>query len=294
MKVDYSFIETFLKIIDGKMDSYDLESNVGFQTIISHALLTGNNFNIKNIDDAVKGKSDRAYGLRNLLENVERIKALYKMLRSHEKEWLKEVRMNIEKLFRGIDHDMTTVYLVIGYDIGIGINKKVCVNLNSEICLQDYRELISIIIHETAHTYYESIHRSILDDFKLETPSDMKRLLDNAIQYEGVGVFSAEEYRVKNNLPQTGSRIQEDYQILTDNSKGLKLLEEYKELAKDLKDGDLNDAQEFLRRCFGESKLPHRLGYSIFTEINKAKGIKGVKEAIRMTNRDFVEKFLVK
>ncbi len=35
--------------------------------------------------------NDEAYGLRNLLKNVETIKALYKTLKTQEKEWLKEV-----------------------------------------------------------------------------------------------------------------------------------------------------------------------------------------------------------
>ena len=57
--------------------------------------------------------------------------------------------------------------------------------------------------------------------------------------------------------------------------------------------GKLKDKEEFLKRGFGQSKLTHRLGYSIFTEINEVNGIEGVKEAVYMSNEDFVEKFLI-
>ena len=293
MKIDYSYIETFFKIMDKKTDISELESNGGFKTIITHAQETGNDFSLKDIENAIKDINDEAYGLRNLLKNVERIKALYKTLKTQEKEWLKEVKIHVEKLFNDIDYEVTIIYPVIGYDIGIGLNRNVCVNLNSEIFLKDYRELISIIIHETAHTYYELIHGSILDCFKIDTLVNMKNLLNNAIQYEGVGIFSAEKYRVKNNLPNTGSPIQEDYKILTNKDKRLELLNEYKELSNDLMSGKLKDKEEFLKRGFGQSKLTHRLGYSIFTEINEVNGIEGVKEAVYMSNEDFVEKFLI-
>lgn len=293
MKIDYSYIETFFKIIDKRTDISELESNGGFQTIITHAEKTGNDFSLKDIEDAIKDINDEAYGLRNLLKNIERIKTLYKTLKIQEKEWLKEVKFYVGKLFSDIDYEVTTIYPVIGYDIGIGLNRNVCVNLNSEICLKDYRELISIIIHETTHTYYEAIHGSILDCFKIDTLVDMKNLINNAIQYEGAGIFSAEEYRVKNNLLDTGSPIQEDYKILTNKDKRVELLHEYKELSNDLMSGRLQDKEEFVKRGFGQSKLTHRFGYSIFTEINEVNGIEGVKEAINMSNKDFVEKFLL-
>lgn len=72
-------------------------------------------------------------------------------------KWLKEVKMCVGELFSDPDYAIT-IYTVIGYDNGIGLNRNVCINLNSEICLRDYRELISTIIHETTHIYYESIH----------------------------------------------------------------------------------------------------------------------------------------
>ncbi len=227
------------------------------------------------------------------MKNIERIKTLYKTFKTQEKEWLKEVKMYVGELFSDPDYAIT-IYPVIGYDQGIGLNRNVCINLNSEICLRDYRELISTIIHETTHIYYESIHGSFLDWFKIDILVDMKSLLNKAIQYEGAGVFSEEKYRVKNNLANTGSPIQEDYKILTDKDKRLELLHEYKELSNDLMSGRLKDKKEFLERGFGQSKLAHRLGYSIFTELNKVSGIEGVRKAISMSNKDFAEKFLLK
>lgn len=293
MNIDYSYLDTFLRIFDEKGDIDELKDNVGFKTVITHSQRVGNDFNLRNIEDAIKGKSDRGYGLRNLLTNVERIKKLYNTLKLEEREWLGEVKANAEKLFGDIDHQATTIYPIIGYDIGIGLNGIVCVNLNSEICLKDYRELISIIIHEITHIYYDSIHGSILDYLKVDTLTDMKNILNRSIQYEGAGIFSAEEYRINNKLPNTGSPIQEDYEILIDKDKGLELFREYKELLDDLMSGKVKDKEEFMERGFGQSKMTHRLGYSVFTKINENRGIKGVREAINMSNKDFVEEFLI-
>lgn len=292
MQVDYSYIETIFRIIEEGLDIHELENNEGFQTVIDHAQLTGNEFSIKNVEDAIKGVNDNAYGLRNLLNNIERIKDLYELFKEQEDKWLKEVVKHIEKLFVDANHKVTKIYPVIGYDIGIGLNNKVCINLNSEILLQDYRELISIIIHESSHTYYESIHGSILELLKIKTPMDMKNLLNSAIQYEGVGIFSAEEYRTVNNLPKTGSPIREDYNISINDKSYMELFEEYKKLARDLINGDIKDSEEFMSRCFGELKLTHRLGYSIFSEINRKRGIRGVRDAIKMSNENFAEEFL--
>lgn len=290
MKVDYSYIDTFLKVIDGTTDIKELANNVGFQTIISHAKVTGNDFDLKTIDEAVKGINNKAYGLTNVIKNVDAIKDVYRDLRFHEKEWIEEIEAYTRKLFYDIKNDSIIVYPVIGYDIGIGINNIVCVNLNSEICLRDCRELISIIIHETTHVYYEHIHGACLDYFKLETPEEMKKLLDNAIQYEGAGVFSAKDYRERNVLPKYGTTIQEDYN--TSNKKSIKLFQEYKNITKSLANGDIKDKEEFLLRVFGESKLVHKLGYSIFNQIEKIEGIDGVKRAIHIDNESFIKDFL--
>lgn len=292
MNVDYSYVDVIFKIIDDKSNIDELKNNVGYQTIMLHSHNTGNDFSLRKIENAVKDISDNAYGLKNLLKNIERIKILYEVLKNKENEWLEEVKMYVSRLFNDIDYNIITIYPVIGYDIGIGLDKKVCVNLNSEICLNDYRELISIIIHETTHICYDFIHGSTIDSLEIETVGDMKNILEKLIQYEGVGVFSAEEYRVKHNLPNSGSRIQEDYEVLTNKDKRLELLGEYRELSDDLLSGRLRDEKEFMERGFGQTKLVHRLGYSIFTQINEDKGIDGVREAINMSNKDFVEKFL--
>lgn len=292
MKVDYSYIETFLDVINNKMNLNKLNDNVGFQTILFHAKNTGNEFGLIDIERAIKDISDNAYGLRNLLNNIERIETLYRELVTQESKWLDEVETNIAKLFNGCNHEETIIYPVIGYDIGVGLNKKVCVNLNSEICLQDVRELVSIIIHETAHTYYEEIHGSVFNTFSTTSTSEMKNLLHNAIQYEGVGIFSAEEYRIKNNLSNAGSIIQEDYLIASCSKRRKEIREEYRVLSNDLMAGRIRNSEEFLTRTFGKSKLTHRLGYSIFTEINQASGIDGVRDAIKMPNKEFSEKYL--
>lgn len=292
MQIDYSFMETVFKVIKESSDIHELKNNKGFRTVRRHAQLTGNEFSIKDIENAIMGADDTAYGLRNLSANLDRIEQLYKLFREQEEKWLGEVARHIDNLFDKANRKVTKLFPIIGYDIGIGLDNRVCVNLNSEILLQDYKELISIIIHETAHTHYESIHGPFLRLLELRTGTDMMALLNNAIQYEGVGVFSAEEYRMFNNLAKTGSPLQEDYDISMGDACYMGLFREYKSLKEELKRGAIKNSDEFMSRCFSESRLTHRLGYAIFSEINKREGINGVRNAIRMVNEDFAESFL--
>ncbi len=292
MQLDYSYMETIFKVIEQGADIGDLKNNEGFRTISRHAQLTGNEFFIKDIENAIMGVDDTAYGLRNLITNLDRIEQLYKLFREQEETWLGEVVRHIDNLFDKANRKVTKLFPIIGYDIGIGLDNRVCINLNSEILLQDYKELISIIIHETAHTHYESIHGPFLRLLELKTGTDMMALLNNAIQYEGVGVFSAEEYRMFNNLAKTGSPLQEDYDISMGDACYMGLFREYKSLKEALESGAIKNSDEFISRCFNESRLTHRLGYAIFSGINRKKGIEGVREAIRMGNEEFAERFL--
>ncbi len=292
MKVDFSYIDTILKVIENKTDLRELECNVGYQTIRQHANITGNEFSLVDIKNAIDGVSDKAYGLRNLMSNVQKIKDLYKLIKLNEREWLGEVEMHVANLINYKDYDVTTIYPVIGYDIGIGINKTVCVNLNSEICLNDFKELISIIIHEVTHTYYDEFHGLCFDADRMKIPDDMMNYLTAEIQYEGVGVFSAYEYRNKHNLSNVGSRIQEDYSFIASSDKGEEIINEYKRLTCDMVSGEIRNNNDFISRVFGKAKLPHRLGYNIFTEIYINSGVEGVRKAVRMSNKEFFDCYL--
>ena len=292
MKVDYSYIETFFNIVERKSEIDELKNCAGFQTIKFHADNTNESFGLKEIHRAITGLSDQAYGLKNMLSNINRIKMLYSNLKANETEWLNEIDIYMSNLFEDKKHGVTTIYPVIGYDIGIGINKKVCVNLNSEICLDDIRELISIIIHETAHTYYEELHGSAFKVSKTETMGDLINMLHDSIHYEGVGIFSTEDYRVKNNLPNSGSRIQDDYLIASCEKMQDQLKNEYRTLVKDLQFGNIEDTEEFMNRTFGNSKLAHRLGYYVFSEIHKVDGMDGVRKAINMDYKVFAVRYL--
>lgn len=289
LKADHSFMESFISCIANSTDFHELEDNPGYQTIISHARQTGNKFSIQDIEAAMKGSSAPGYGLINLSRNIGAIKNLWEILKEQEENWLAEVSYYTARLFPD-NLSEVTIYPVVGYDQGIGINSKVCVNLNSELCHENYKEIISVIIHEVAHTLYESLHGPILDLLKVETCADMKKLLDSLIQYEGVGVFSAEEYRIKHRLPCTGAPIQEDYN--NDNAKIAAMYRSYHALSKDLTEGRLTDVEEFFQRGFGPEKLTHRLGYAIFTELNKSMGFDAVLEAVQMPNAVFVREWL--
>lgn len=288
IRVDHTFMDTFFAVAAGMADVEKLNDTVGFQTITCHARHTGNTFSTADIDKALKGAGG-GYGLKNLSSNLPRIEKLWTIIKEREGEWTEEICAAADRLFAPTA-EAVTIIPVIGYDQGIGINNRVCVNLNSEACLQNYHELVSVLIHEVTHTLYESIHGPVLDLLTWQSPQDMKNLMDNLIQYEGAGVFSAKAYREKFSLPVTGSPIQEDYNLTRE--KIAELFREYQSLSDDLSSGKLTDAEEFVQRGFGPSKLTHRLGYAIFCKIFKAGGAVSVRNAVAMANEVFIEKYV--
>lgn len=288
IRVDHTFMDTFFAVAAGTADIEELNDTAGFRTITCHARHTGNSFAADDIGKALKGVGD-GYGLKNLSNNLLRIEKLWAAFKEREGAWTEEICAAADRLFAPAA-EVVTIIPVIGYDQGIGINKMVCVNLNSEACLQNYPELVSVLIHEVTHTLYESIHGPVLILLTWQSPQDMKNLMDNLIQYEGAGVFSAKPYREKFSLPSTGSPIQEDYNLTRE--KIADLYREYQSLSADLSSGKLTDAEEFFQRGFGPSKLTHRLGYAVFCEIFKTGGTQSVRNAVAMANEVFIEKYV--
>ena len=61
-------------------------------------------------------------------------------------------------------------YPSVGYDIGIGMKNIVCINFNSNIFFVNFKEIISLLIHETTHVVYERYNEPVIGIEKIEVP----------------------------------------------------------------------------------------------------------------------------
>lgn len=292
MKTDYSFIETLFSGIAGESQLAALEGTTGLRTISAHAALFGGTFGLTEIEDALRRGNERVYGFAGFAANRDRIQELSIGLKASEHEWLPEVERHVGCLFPQARLDKVTVCPVAGYDTGIGMQGVVCVNLNTGIFLDDVRELISLVIHETAHTAYEQARGPLPGIAGLGSNRAMRAFLDYYIQYEGYGVFTPAGYRAQHRLPSAGTPPQEDYRPADDRVLARSLAREYQALVSDLERPSDLPVETFFQRAFGQSRLPHRLGYAIVDTLHRAHGLLAVQTAAAMGGTEFVNKYL--
>ena len=147
MKFDFSYLDHFFAVLDQGQDINLIADTIGYQTIQKHVQLTGSEFSLENLKRSVEGHDNAGYGLRNLPQNVAKIRELANNLKSRTAEWQAVIEKNVGHVFKDYNSTNTVICPVIGYDIGIGLDNVSCINLNSQICLEDIREVFSISIH---------------------------------------------------------------------------------------------------------------------------------------------------
>ncbi len=252
----------------------------GYSAIQTHKDLTGNKFEIKQIEKALLGVDDSGYGLKNLDSNVELIKELHEKL-AEDLSWIDEIKDVLCDYF--VCHTLEDIYIcpVIGYDMGIGVENTVAINLNTELYLNCFKECISVILHEAAHVAFARKHRI---NIRLKNLNEVLESLNYLIQYEGVAIYISKVYRDKYNLDTAGDIVTEDTKVTKDDY--IELMEQYK------KAQTANNKEEALNYGFVEKRLAHPLGFYIVNQYANEKGIDGVKEIISMNSHQFANKFL--
>ncbi|MFP4456323.1 MAG: hypothetical protein ACLFPS_01505 [Clostridia bacterium] len=277
------FDDSFYKLIiqEQDFDKQKLNLTRGYSAIKTHQSRMNTNFSIKDIKNALLGIDDSGYGLKNLSNNIDNIKELYKKL-STDFEWIDDVRNNLLKYFSLQCVEDMYICPVIGYDAGIGIENTVCVNFNYKPYQKNYKECIAVIIHEAAHVAFNRKHGMHL---KFDTKNSVIEALQYLIQYEGIGIYIAKEYRESNNLINPNNNaLRDDYHVSESDYKRLKTLYNKALSAKTY--------EEAIENAFEKEKLSHKLGYYIVNKYAELKGIDGIKEIINMNNKEFVKKFL--
>ena len=280
MIFDFSYVDIILN--GGELK--DLTDTPAYQTIQKHVALTGSKFNINMIENALNGAVNAGYGLRNLSDNIDDIRHIVNQLKERTNEWQSIIEKGVKNIFVDCDLSSTIICPVIGYDIGIGIDNVVCINLNVSIN-KNIKEIFSISIHETAHTQTEHLGKS----FNIETKQNLLNTVSYLIPYEGIGIFSAYSYRVANSLPYYGYPSLEDY-IISD-IKYENLQRSYKKLREMNEDSKVT-LEEMKVEAFSTKRLTHRLGYEIVFRAYKQHGIEEVRNIAKMNMHEFIAKYL--
>jgi hypothetical protein len=288
VKFDYSFID----IITDKNCLNKIERIAkckGYETILNHCNITKNHFDLNKVFELTGGKGNTQSQIPEPFQKLRNALDFKKIISGNEIQITELTKKYIHKIYPSSDLSMTEIMLVAGYDVGIGINNSVAVSLDSSI-LTNINEFISIIIHEVSHTVFEKYAGQLKGNFNMNDINGFKSTVDYLIQYEGVGVFASRDFRKDNNLPNLGNPIIEDYLESSEQIDKLKIT--YNKLQETKNEANDSLKEELIRDIFGKNRLCHRLGFSIFNNIESIYGLEEVRRAAAMKNSEFKTAYL--
>ncbi len=284
MRFDSGGAKQFLTYLNGKTLLGQALDHPAYKTVFRHAQMFGNGVTAQDVENALSGKPSSFYGLKRLKDNLPRIMALLDFLDERQAEWCAIIRAELAHLFPGESLNIT-IYPILGYDMGIGLDGLVCMNLNCAAYLDAPLEFLFYALHECVHVIYERSHH-IPTLPEVRTPAEWRSYFNLWTQNEGFAVYAP--LRLREKLGGLGER---DYQVLFDafplethrlaywHSQG-RLLQE-KPLQRD----------EYLEICFGDMRVTYRLGCELLRRIESAYGLATVRYAFRLDGNDFIKRY---
>jgi len=118
----------------------------------------------------------------------------------------------------------TTLYCIIGYDIGVVSDGDAYLNLGHPLFHENKRELLYFALHELHHVAYTSYNPTFSFD-EIKTTGDLSRIIRYSTHLEGLAVHSAWDRRRREN-----GYTHRDYLTLNDPCKMSQLIPRFFEL----------------------------------------------------------------
>lgn len=284
MKIDYSGAELFLACWRGEASLQQVLDHPAYRTVSQHAQLFSDGITARDIENAIRGNPSPFYGLDGLSTHLDQIQALLRTILRNEKSWVATVNSTLSRLLPGEILNIT-IYPIIGYDMGIGLNGVVCMNCNCESYLAEPYEFLFYIIHECIHVLYERSHQ--VPQIKDVVSSRQWLTYFNLwSQNEGFAVFAPLQLR-----QDLGYLRERDCIVLFDKRQleahrmsFIKVLDRLLQFPQPTRD-------EYLDYCFGPMRLTYRIGCELFRHIERAYGMEVAREAFYLDGDSFIAKY---
>lgn len=195
IRFDFSGLEQFLACLEGRISPEQVFAHPAYQTVALHARMFGVGLNAVDVKNALAGRPSPFYGLVGFLPNLPRVAHLLSYLRQQAAEWSAVIEFELRGLFPH-ERPNIIIYPILCYDMGIGLDGSVCMNLNCPTYLSEPLEFLFYAIHECAHVFYERRHPiPILAD--INTPLDWRSTFNPWRRYEGFTVYAPLRLRKK-------------------------------------------------------------------------------------------------
>ncbi len=289
VKIDYSFTELTLQYLTNPSEELMLQisKHIVARKIFSNAQISDPN--LKDIKEFWKEILDQEKNKGE--DHLHKIKSCIAYVRDNTESLLEHVNEIYSYLPGDFIFDCT-LYLHIGYDIGIVAEGDALLNVGHDIFQQNKRELIYFALHELHHvgyTHYNDLEISFSD---IQTRDDFLKLIEKLTHLEGTATYAIKEIRERDNQLSFF-----DYEVLNNKEKRTESVNEYIQIydkykyAKNLlvEDSDF----EILDIMFGMNKrLWYITGAHMAEEIDKKLGRKELNQTIIEGPESFFEKYL--
>lgn len=285
MKFDFSYLELVYDVISGNKDVVDIINTKTYEAIKSHGenSFGGHNNIIKAINSINDGEPNNL--AKHLLGNKEKIFDLVKTFKEREEEFITTIIKNVKNIYPYGDFRNITIFVIVGYD-AIAYRGDVICSIDFNFVLEDYRELVSLLIHETAHVIHAQ-YCSVMNNITLKK-EDIKDTLNMLIQSEGIAIFSAYDYRrAVGILDNKDGIIREDY-VNTIEKEDL-LRNAYKNTMISIEEDKELDV---ILDIYFSARVDHALGFIIFENMYKKFGIDIIREMALMKNSEFIKLYI--
>ncbi len=296
MIIDFTAAEVYLDYLDGRACLREVLCHPAYLTVGRHIAMFsedaytewgGGSRTVppgileKEILNALTGKRSAFYGLKDLTANLPGIRSFLELLRARAGEWGETIQQTLAVLFPKELPDIT-VYPILGYDKGIGLNGAACLNCNTESYLKQPEEFLFYAIHECTHVIYERYQR-IPALWEIVSAADWRSYFNLWTQNEGYAVYAPLRLRQKR-----GFLAERDYRVLFDTG-GLQATRlAFLEAIQRLDSGTLLPREAYLDLCFGSRRLTYQMGCELVRRIEKVEGMESVRQAFELSWDDFI------
>jgi hypothetical protein len=255
-----------------------------YQAVCRHARMFSHGISARDVEEALLGNPSEFYGLDGLPARVEQIQTLLKDIRQNEEAWMAAAGSVFSRLLPGESLDIT-IYPIIGYDMGIGLDGVVCMNCNYAPYLADPDEFLLYIIHECVHVIYERGHTVPALEAVI-SPDEMRSYFNLWCQNEGFAVYAPLRLR-----QERGRLAERDYAVLFNDNQLEKHRKAFLETLDKIQQTRQLPLDEFLGYSFGPMRLTYRLGCELFRRIEMTFGLEAVREAFYLDGDSFMARY---
>ncbi|RDI72182.1 hypothetical protein [Halopelagius longus] len=292
MQIDWSAAERFLSYVDGEESVSRLWNHPAYDVVREHAAVLGRDVTPEGISEAVDGEPDAFPGLEGFSETRPRIVRLLDRVRSREREWTDEIERHLRRVVPNAETSDVTVYLGVGYEIGVGVRSGAYVNLNEPLFLRAPRQLLYTCVHESSHVLYEGEHDALdrLGPRPMEY-DDQRAVWNTVFHTEAFATYAPLELRRSDgNVGGCDHVICDDYAVLSDSERLRTLVEEYDSVRERISRESLSP-DEMVSRLFGGSRLPYRVGCALLEAVERRDGPDAVRDAFSTDPVEFPTRY---